>query len=169
MVFEGVLGSWGPPTHGNYHTSDPNHGPPVRAATVSSSPRRGCLTRCYGSFGRCIASPVGDSDDELLGDAVPIGPPLPQGATGSNNPGNPFLLGSPSGSPTSFVAMMLQMMDTTQAAVAALSSAASNLSNRYETHAITGREMSKIFPKVRAFQSRFRRQNAAPGQLGCGL
>ena len=65
---------------------------------------------------------------------------------------NPFLLRQ-SGSPTSFAAMMLQMMDTTQAAVAALSSAASNSSNRYETHAITGREMFKILPKSEPFKA----------------
>ena len=90
---------------------------------------------------------VPDSDDELGGPA--FGPQLPTAAAGSTNP---FPAGSPGGSPSSFDAMMRQMMETTQAAVQALSLAAAS-STKSESHAITGREMSKILPKPEPFKA----------------
>ena len=91
---------------------------------------------------------VPDSDDELGGPLY--GPQLPAAATASTNP---FSAGSPGAPPSSFDAMMRQMMETTQAAVQALSGAATASNNRSDSHAIAGREMSKILPKPEPFKA----------------
>ena len=61
---------------------------------------------------------IPDSDDDL---GEPVGPQLPAAAST-----NPFAAPSPSGSPVNFDAIMRQMMETTQAAVNALSKASSS-------------------------------------------
>ena len=62
---------------------------------------------------------ISESDDDL---GEPTGPQLPAAAASTN----PFAAASPTGSPVNFDAIMRQMMETTQAAVSALSQASSS-------------------------------------------